>query len=158
MSSQWSACQVAASFSAPIGGVIFSLELMLPQTYDAFAYWGCFTASVVGTSAEFHVGWCWVEDVSGWWDKFTIRNVSSVRSIMDGGQQLKNWHRTSWGSICYAVERSITTGASGLLPLISSNVLPGEGIDTDYPASRQGWNPGKWENEFGVWMNLVCRL
>lgn len=78
---------VAASFSAPIGGVIFSLELMLPQTYDAFAYWGCFTASVVG-------------------------------------------------SICYAVERSITTGASGLLPLISSNVLPGEGIDTDYPILR----------------------
>ena len=24
---------------------------MLPQTYDAFAYWGCFTASVVGASA-----------------------------------------------------------------------------------------------------------
>jgi H+/Cl- antiporter ClcA len=43
---------VAASFSAPIGGVIFSLELMLPQTYDAFAYWGCFTASVVGTLVE----------------------------------------------------------------------------------------------------------
>lgn len=78
---------VAASFSAPIGGVIFSLELMLPQTYDAFAYWGCFTASVVG-------------------------------------------------SICYAVERSVTTGASGLLPLISSNVLPGEGIDTDFPILR----------------------
>ena len=43
---------MAASFSAPIGGVIFSLELMLPQTYDAFAYWGCFTASVVGTLVE----------------------------------------------------------------------------------------------------------
>ena len=28
---------VGASFSAPIGGVIFALELMLPQTYDALA-------------------------------------------------------------------------------------------------------------------------
>ena len=78
---------VAASFSAPIGGVIFSLELMLPQTYDAFAYWGCFTASVVG-------------------------------------------------SITYAVERTLTTQGTGLLPLISSNVLPGEGSDTNYPAPR----------------------
>eukprot|EP00438_Fugacium_kawagutii_P012798 Skav211678 [mRNA] locus=scaffold216:291086:307815:- [translate_table: standard] len=86
--------EVAASFSAPIGGVIFSLELMLPQTYDAFAYWGCFTASVRG-------------------------------------------------SICYAVERSVTTGASGLLPLISSNVLPGEGIDTDFPAPWMPWMPWK---------------
>ncbi|CAE7692628.1 clh-3, partial [Symbiodinium sp. CCMP2456] len=39
---------VGASFSAPIGGVIFALELMLPQTYDAFAYWGCFTAGIIG--------------------------------------------------------------------------------------------------------------
>ncbi|CAJ1436063.1 unnamed protein product [Effrenium voratum] len=44
------ACSVGlgATFSAPIGGVIFALELMLPQSYDALAYWGCFTASVVG--------------------------------------------------------------------------------------------------------------
>ncbi|CAE7195806.1 clh-3, partial [Symbiodinium microadriaticum] len=39
---------VGASFSAPIGGVIFALELMMPQTYDAFAYWGCFTAGIIG--------------------------------------------------------------------------------------------------------------
>eukprot|EP00434_Breviolum_minutum_P030250 symbB.v1.2.026756.t1/scaffold2700.1/size72752/1 len=78
---------VGASFSAPIGGVIFALELMLPQTYDAFAYWGCFTASVVG-------------------------------------------------AITYAVERTLTTGSVRLLPLISSNVLPGEGVDTDYPIMR----------------------
>lgn len=32
--------------------------------------------------------------------------------------------------------RSVTTGAEGLLPLISSNVLPGEGADTDYPILR----------------------
>ncbi|CAK9020545.1 Chloride channel protein 1 (ClC-1) (Chloride channel protein [Durusdinium trenchii] len=78
---------VGASFSAPIGGVIFALELMLPQTYDAFAYWGCFTAGVVG-------------------------------------------------AITYAVERTLTTGGESLLPLISSNVLPGEGSDTDYPILR----------------------
>eukprot|EP00435_Cladocopium_sp_Y103_P069750 s562_g33.t2 len=78
---------VGASFSAPIGGVIFALELMLPQTYDAFAYWGCFTAGVVG-------------------------------------------------AITYAVERTLTSGSVRLLPLISSNVLPGEGVDTDYPVMR----------------------
>lgn len=78
---------VGASFSAPIGGVIFSLELMLPQTYDAFAYWGCFTAGIVG-------------------------------------------------AITYAVERTLTTGSASLLPLISSNVLPGEGSDTDFPLLR----------------------
>ena len=60
--------------------VIFALELMLPQTYDAFAYWGCFTAGVVG-------------------------------------------------AITYAVERTLTSGAAEILPLISSNVLPGEGSE-----------------------------
>ena len=37
---------------------------------------------------------------------------------------------------CEDGTRSVTTGAEGLLPLISSNVLPGEGADTDYPILR----------------------
>jgi len=75
---------VGASFSAPIGGVIFALELMLPQVYDYTAYIGCFTASVIG-------------------------------------------------SLVYEVERSWFAGATGLLPLMSTNVLPGEGSKTNYP-------------------------
>lgn len=79
---------VGASFSAPIGGVIFALELMMPQTYDAWAYWGCFTAGVIG-------------------------------------------------GVTYAILRTVTTqGSSALLPLISTNVLPGEGVDSDYPVLR----------------------
>eukprot|EP00930_Biecheleria_cincta_P021327 TRINITY_DN15838_c0_g1_i2.p1 TRINITY_DN15838_c0_g1~~TRINITY_DN15838_c0_g1_i2.p1 ORF type:complete len:761 (+),score=102.57 TRINITY_DN15838_c0_g1_i2:38-2320(+) len=79
---------VGASFSAPIGGVIFALELMMPQTYDAWAYWGCFTAGVIG-------------------------------------------------GVTYAVERTVTTqGSEALLPLISTNVLPGEGANSDYPVLR----------------------
>merc|ERR1719362_2016846 len=40
---------VGASFSAPIGGVIFALELMLPQVYDNVSYIGCFAAAVIGS-------------------------------------------------------------------------------------------------------------
>eukprot|EP00930_Biecheleria_cincta_P021328 TRINITY_DN15838_c0_g2_i1.p1 TRINITY_DN15838_c0_g2~~TRINITY_DN15838_c0_g2_i1.p1 ORF type:complete len:727 (+),score=133.56 TRINITY_DN15838_c0_g2_i1:185-2365(+) len=79
---------VGASFSAPIGGVIFALELMMPQTYDAWAYWGCFTAGVIG-------------------------------------------------GVTYAIERTVSTqGSSELLPLVSTNVMPGEGVDSDYPVLR----------------------
>lgn len=39
---------VGTTFSAPLGGVIFALELMLPQVYDMTAYLGCFVASVAG--------------------------------------------------------------------------------------------------------------
>mmetsp|Transcript_76706 Transcript_76706/g.148160 ORF Transcript_76706/g.148160 Transcript_76706/m.148160 type:complete len:621 (+) Transcript_76706:96-1958(+) len=75
-----SACAVGfgCSFSAPVGGVIFALEFMLPQTYDFTTYWGCLVASVIG-------------------------------------------------SIVAAVLRSCTTGCIRVLPLISSNLLPGEG-------------------------------
>lgn len=38
---------VGTVFSAPLGGVIFALEVMLPQVYDITAYLGCFVASVV---------------------------------------------------------------------------------------------------------------
>ncbi|CAE8666954.1 unnamed protein product [Polarella glacialis] len=78
---------VGASFSAPIAGALFSLELMLPQSYDSSGYWGCFTAGVIG-------------------------------------------------SIVYAMERSWTAGATGLLPLMSSNVLPGEGSASQWPFLR----------------------
>jgi len=78
---------VGASFSAPIGGVIFALELMLPQTYDAFAYWGCFTAAVAG-------------------------------------------------AITYAVERTAVTGSTSLMPLMSTNLQEGEGVDTEFPICR----------------------
>lgn len=40
---------VGSTFSAPIGGVIFALELMLPQVYDSKAYWGCFLSAVAGS-------------------------------------------------------------------------------------------------------------
>lgn len=78
---------VGASFSSAIGGVIFALELMLPQTYDATTYWGCFTAGVIG-------------------------------------------------SVVYAAERSWTAGATGLLPLMSTNLLPEEGAVSTYPLLR----------------------
>lgn len=39
---------VGTTFSAPLGGVIFALELMLPQVYDTAAYLGCFMASISG--------------------------------------------------------------------------------------------------------------
>ena len=33
---------VGATFSAPVGGVLFAIELMMPHVYDITAYWGCF--------------------------------------------------------------------------------------------------------------------
>mmetsp|Transcript_43466 Transcript_43466/g.93125 ORF Transcript_43466/g.93125 Transcript_43466/m.93125 type:complete len:740 (-) Transcript_43466:23-2242(-) len=78
---------VGASFSAPIGGVIFSLELMLPQIYDYQSYWGCFCAGIIG-------------------------------------------------SITYEVWRTWTAGSTMLLPLISTNVLAGQGAETPYPLLR----------------------
>ena len=39
---------LAQTTAAPVGGVLMALELMLPQTYDYTAYWGCFTASILG--------------------------------------------------------------------------------------------------------------
>lgn len=77
---------VGSTFSAPIGGVIFAMELMLPQVYDANAYWGCFMAAVVG-------------------------------------------------SLCFAVPRSWASNGQDLLPLMSTNVQPGEGT-TEYPFLR----------------------
>mmetsp|Transcript_43617 Transcript_43617/g.79492 ORF Transcript_43617/g.79492 Transcript_43617/m.79492 type:complete len:813 (+) Transcript_43617:76-2514(+) len=40
---------VGTTFSSPLGGVIFAIELMLPQIYDLPSYWGCFVASVCGS-------------------------------------------------------------------------------------------------------------
>lgn len=84
------------------------------------------------------------------WKMFQIDRIISPKkmshwfaAMTEGNSSRKLTPHESWGSICYAVERSITTGASGLLPLISSNVLPGEGIDTDYPASRRWLNAWK---------------
>jgi len=78
---------VGTSFSAPIGGVIFALELMLPQVYDSGSYWGCFVASVAG-------------------------------------------------SLFYEVLRTWTSSGTMLLPLISSNIVAGEGATTLYPVAR----------------------
>eukprot|EP00418_Pyrodinium_bahamense_P001159 CAMPEP_0179021976 /NCGR_PEP_ID=MMETSP0796-20121207/6169_1 /TAXON_ID=73915 /ORGANISM="Pyrodinium bahamense, Strain pbaha01" /LENGTH=768 /DNA_ID=CAMNT_0020717827 /DNA_START=12 /DNA_END=2318 /DNA_ORIENTATION=+ len=77
---------VGASFSAPIGGVVFSLELVLPQVFDYIGYTGCFLSAVTG-------------------------------------------------SICFASYRTWTAGATGLLPLMSSNVLPNEGALSEYPSA-----------------------
>lgn len=78
---------VGCSFSAPIGGVIFSLELVLPQVFDSIGYFGCFLSAVTG-------------------------------------------------SICFALYRSWTAGAAVLLPLLSTNVVEGEGIDSPNPTLR----------------------
>jgi len=78
---------VGTTFSSPLGGVIFALELMLPQVYDLTAYWGCFTASVSA-------------------------------------------------SLVYASLKMYTQGATGLMPLISSDVSPGEGVASTYPLLR----------------------
>jgi H+/Cl- antiporter ClcA len=78
---------VGASFAAPIGGVIFALELMLPQIYDTMSYWGCFVSSVAG-------------------------------------------------SLCYTVLRTATSGASTLEPLVSTNVIAGEGATSARPMTR----------------------
>jgi len=40
---------VGCSFSAPIGGVIFSLELVLPQVFDYIGYFGCCMSAVTGS-------------------------------------------------------------------------------------------------------------
>jgi len=78
---------VGASFSAPIGGVIFSVELMLPQVSDPTSYWGCFAAAIIG-------------------------------------------------SFVYEILRTWFAGATGLLPLLSTNILPGEGATTLFPFTR----------------------
>lgn len=43
------AIAVGTTFSAPLSGVIFALELMLPQVYDLTTYWGCFAASIAAS-------------------------------------------------------------------------------------------------------------
>jgi len=91
---------VGTTFSSPLGGVIFALELMLPQVYDLTAYWGCFSASVLG-------------------------------------------------AITYAAWKTWTGGATGLLPLMSTDVLPGEGVTTQYPLSLLGLD---------VLLGCVCGL
>lgn len=78
---------VGASFSAPIAGAIFSLELMLPQVHDLTSYMGCFSAGILG-------------------------------------------------AVWYEILRSWTAGSFGLLPLISSNIIAGEGAQTHYPTLR----------------------
>jgi len=40
---------VGATFSAPVGGVLFALELMMPRLYDTSSYSACFFASTFGT-------------------------------------------------------------------------------------------------------------
>lgn len=71
---------VGTTFSAPLGGVLFALELMLPQIYDKQTYLSCFQASVIGSVI------------------FTL-------------------FRT-WASF----------STQGLLPLMDTDVLPGEGV------------------------------
>mmetsp|Transcript_68178 Transcript_68178/g.197444 ORF Transcript_68178/g.197444 Transcript_68178/m.197444 type:complete len:779 (-) Transcript_68178:239-2575(-) len=78
---------VGATFSAPMGGVIFSMELMLPQVQDFTSYWGCFLAGISG-------------------------------------------------SFVYEILRTWFAGATSLLPLISTDVLPGEGSTSKYPCLR----------------------
>lgn len=76
---------VGSSFSAPIGGVVFSLELVLPQVFDYIGYTGCFLSAVTG-------------------------------------------------SVCFAAYRTWTAGATGLLPLMSTNVRPNEGALSEFPS------------------------
>lgn len=40
---------VGATFSAPIGGMLFALELMMPHIYDLSSYRACFAASAMGS-------------------------------------------------------------------------------------------------------------
>ncbi|CAE7387680.1 clh-3 [Symbiodinium sp. CCMP2592] len=47
------ACGVAATFSSPLGGVLLSLELMLPQIYTFQVYWGCFVAAFCGAVSTY---------------------------------------------------------------------------------------------------------
>jgi len=75
---------VGSSFSAPIGGVVFALELVLPQVFDSVGYSGCFLSAVSG-------------------------------------------------SVCYILYRSAFADASVLMPLLSTNVGPGEGAQSRYP-------------------------
>lgn len=75
---------VGSSFSAPIGGVVFSLELVLPQVFDYIGYTGCFLSAVTG-------------------------------------------------SVCFAAYRTWTAGATGLLPLMSTDIQPSEGALSAYP-------------------------
>ncbi|CAK9033484.1 unnamed protein product, partial [Durusdinium trenchii] len=42
------AAGVAATFSSLLGGVLLSLELMLPQIYTFQVYWGCFLGAICG--------------------------------------------------------------------------------------------------------------
>jgi len=77
---------VGSSFSAPIGGVVFSLELVLPQVFDYVGYTGCFLSAVTG-------------------------------------------------SICFAAYRMWTVGATGMLPLMSTDVRPQEGALSQYPST-----------------------
>lgn len=78
---------VGATFSGPIGGVCLALELVLPQTFDKDAYWGCFAAGIIG-------------------------------------------------SLTFSFQRTWTAQATGLLPLISTNVSAGEGDTSTFPITR----------------------
>jgi len=42
---------VGVTFSAPVGGVLFAVELMIPSVFDLKCYWGCFGSAVVASLA-----------------------------------------------------------------------------------------------------------
>lgn len=54
---------VGSSFSAPIGGMVFALELVLPQVFDYVGYTGCFLSAVTG-SICFELYRTWTADTN----------------------------------------------------------------------------------------------
>jgi len=49
---------VGSTFGAPIGGMIFALELVLPQVFDGLSLLGCFLSAIVGaTCFAFYRSW-----------------------------------------------------------------------------------------------------
>jgi len=74
---------VGASFSAPIGGVVFALELVMPQIFDSISHMGCFLSAVVG-SIWYALYRSWTAGANTGLEPMMSSNVSPSQGAMLG--------------------------------------------------------------------------